>query len=283
MPRARATRTLALDIGGSGIKAMLLDAGGRPASPRRRSATPRPAFPEAVLAEVARLAVELGEFDRVSVGFPGVIENGVVRNATNLGAAWNGVNLEVELRRRLDRPVRVANDADVHGMGAIEGRGVELVVTLGTGVGTALFVDGRLVPNLEIGQHPLRKRRSYEDLLGERARRRTGRRTWNRRLRRALETLSATFNYRRLYLGGGNARHIDGELPAGVVRVRNLAGLLGGIRLWADGARPEPARLTPASAPRRPAADAGTAPVFRTSDSGSGRSGRRRRLAGRAG
>jgi polyphosphate glucokinase len=260
-------RTLAIDIGGSGIKALRLDPRGRPAGERMRVATPRPATPRAMIAAIERVARAAGAFDRIAVGFPGVIVNGEVRSATNLDPSWVGVNLETRLRRRLGKPVRAANDADVQGMAVIEGRGVELVVTLGTGVGTSLFVDGRLVPNLEMGQHVLRRGQSYEELLGDRARRRAGPARWNRRLRRAVEALAIAFNFRRLYLGGGNARHVTRKLPERVTIVGNLAGLLGGIRLWAKPAaavRVRRALSRPAASPSRPRPRAAAAARLRT-------------------
>jgi polyphosphate glucokinase len=223
-----------VDIGGTGIKAMLLDASGRAASERLREKTPRPATPSAVLGIVHQLAAQLAGFDRVSVGFPGVVEAGVIRTATNLHPAWIGIRPAERLRERLGKPVRVANDADVQGLGIVEGRGVELVVTLGTGVGSALFLDGRLIPNLELGHHPFRRGRTYEQQLGDRTLKRVGHKRWNRRVRKAVDLLIQTFNCRRIYLGGGNARLVATELPRQARVANNLAGLLGGIGLWDD-------------------------------------------------
>ena len=232
--RARRPRTLAIDIGGSAIKATVLDARGRPVVTRMRVATPRPATPTAMLRVMARLAAALPEFDRVGAGFPGVVVHGVVRTAANLHPSWIGVDLDRRLERLTSRPSRVANDADVQGLAVVAGRGVELVITLGTGMGSALFLDGWLVPNLELGHHPFIKGRTYEELLGEHALQHVGKAKWNRRLRRAIEVLQETFNCRRLYLGGGNARLVRKPHPRGVSTVSNVAGLLGCIRLWAD-------------------------------------------------
>lgn len=118
--------------------------------------------------------------------------------AASLHPVWIGVNLVRRLETLTGRPARVANDADVQGMAVIEGRGVELVITLGTGTGSALFIDGRLVPNLELGQHPFRAGRTYQQLLGDRARKRIGKTLWNNRLRPAVEMLLKTFSCRRL-------------------------------------------------------------------------------------
>ena len=230
--------TLAVDIGGTDIKVMRLDARGRPASERLRIETPSPATPAAVLEALAGAIRDLPAFDRVSVGFPGVVLDGVVRTAANLHPAWIGVNVARRVRLLARRPTRVANDADVQGLGVVAGRGVELVITLGTGIGSALFLDGQLVPNLEMGHHPFERGRTYEHMLGDPALKRIGKVEWNRRLRRAVEALEKAFSYRRLYLGGGNARLVTGRLPANVRVVDNVAGLFGGIRLWAPRARP---------------------------------------------
>jgi polyphosphate glucokinase len=226
--------TLAIDIGGSGLKMLTLDANGEAITERLRLATPKKATPEAVLKVLEGMIARQGEFDRISVGFPGVVTGGVVFTAVNLDKSWVGFDLAKALQEHTGRPVRVANDADVQGLGVVEGRGVELVLTLGTGMGSALFVEGRLVPNLELAHHPFRKDKTYEDLVGDAALKKLGAERWSRRVKRAINTLEETFNYRLLYLGGGNADKLDTELPKNVKIVSNLAGLLGGIALWRD-------------------------------------------------
>ena len=226
-------RTLAVDIGGTGIKTVILDPDGKPLTDRGRVPTPRRATPKAVIAIIARLAKEQGEFDRVSVGFPGVIKNGKPLTAVNLGPGWTKFDLQKQLAKRLARPVRVANDADVQGMGCVSGRGVELVITLGTGVGSALFVNGQLA-HLEMGHHPFRKGQTYEEQLGHAALRKIGARKWNKRVQEAVKLLQTAFNCDRLYVGGGNNKHIKATLPPNVRIVSNLDGLLGGIMLWRD-------------------------------------------------
>jgi polyphosphate glucokinase len=259
MKRAkRGPVTLAIDIGGSGVKAMLLGPDGRPRSDRVRVPTPQPATPNAVLGTISELGRELPGYDRVAAGFPGVVQDGVVRTAANLHPDWLGVNVARRLAKACGAPARVANDADVQGLGAVEGRGVELLITLGTGLGSALFLDGQLVPNLQMGHHPFRKGRTYEGQLSESARKRVGNKRWNKRLRLALETLDQAFRPRRVYLGGGNARYLTGTLPRGVRIVDNLAGLLGGIRLW-DGPPRRSTSRNGAPAFARLGATAGTA------------------------
>ena len=227
-------RTLAIDIGGSGIKALILNPNGKPLTKRARVKTPRPATPAALLKTIGALVKQQGKFDRVSVGFPGVVHRGVTVTAPNLDGNWRNFKLAETLAKKLGKPVRAANDADVQGFGAIAGDGVELVITMGTGMGSALFADGKLVPNLEMAHHPFQRGKTYEELLGDKARKKIGKKKWNRRLVRAIRTLDHLFNYDHLYIGGGNAKKISVKLPANAKIVENVAGLLGGIALWRD-------------------------------------------------
>ena len=226
------TITLALDIGGTEIKALLLDDRGKPISRRERENTPQPATPEAMLGVMDEIANRLGKFDRVSVGFPGVVKHGATLTAHNLHQNWVGFDLAKVLKRRWRKPVRVANDSAVQGFAAIRGKGVELVITLGTGFGSSLFTDGHLVPGLELAHHPWRKNKTYEDFLGKNGLQRLGRKRWNKLLQRAITQLEALFNFDHLYIGGGNAMRIDFALPKHVTRVPNEDGLLGGVALW---------------------------------------------------
>ncbi|MBD1911001.1 MULTISPECIES: ROK family protein [unclassified Leptolyngbya] len=224
-------KTLAVDIGGSGIKVMVLDEKGEPMTARDRLDTPVLPTPEAVLDIILTLATDK-TFDRVSVGFPGVIRVGVTETAANLHPSWIGFNLQGALQEKLGKPVRVANDADLQGLGVVAGQGLELVITLGTGFGSALFIQGILVPNLELGHHPFRKGETYEQQLGRAALETAGKKKWQERLNKAIAQLAHTFNYDYLYIGGGNAKEIKMELPPRVKIVPNIAGLLGGIALW---------------------------------------------------
>lgn len=224
-------RTLAVDIGGSGIKVMVLDIGGNPLSDRQRLKTPQPAKPEEVIDTILTLAKQQ-EFDRVSVGFPGVVQNGLIKTAVNLDKDWLQYDLATSLTNLLSKPVKVANDADIQGFGAISGQGVELVLTLGTGFGSALFVDGKLVPNLEMGHHPFRKGETYEEQLGRAALEKEGGKKWNNRLQKAIANLAHLFNYDALYIGGGETKNINFDLPSNAKVVPNVSGLLGGIKLW---------------------------------------------------
>ncbi len=226
-------RTLAVDIGGSGIKVMVLDTQGNPLSDRQRLKTPHPAKPEEVIDTILTLA-KSQEFDRASVGFPGVVQNGLIKNEVNLDKDWLNYDLATSLTQLLSKPVKVANDADIQGFGAIEGKGVELAITLGTGFGSALFVNGKLVPNLEMGHHPFRKGETYEEQLGRAALEKEGKKKWNARLEKAIAHLDHLFNYDALYIGGGETKNIKFDLPINAKIVPNVSGLLGGIRLWTN-------------------------------------------------
>ncbi len=224
--------TLCVDIGGTGIKVIVLNDAGKPITKRARLDTPKPATPRAVLAAIATLAKSQGKYDRVSAGFPGVVRNGVTETAHNLDPKWLGFNLAQELSKMLRKPSRACNDADVQGYGCVKHHGIELVITLGTGLGSALFVDGKLVRNLELAHHPFRKGKTYEERLGKAALKKAGKKKWNKTLRKAIALLDLAFNYDTLFIGGGNAEKIKGDLPPNVKIVSNIAGLTGGRYLW---------------------------------------------------
>lgn len=228
-------RTLSIDIGGTGTKMIPLDAGGEAVGERHRELTPRPATPETVLGRIAQMLLAQDPFDRVSVGFPGVVKRGVVHTAPNLGGeVWHGFDIQSAIGERTGKPTRVVNDADLQGYGVIRGEGVEMVLTFGTGLGAALFIDGLLVPNLELGHHPLRKDKTYEDLVRETELDRIGKKRWRDRVALVFETLAPIFNYDRLYIGGGNAKKIKDPLPPNTERFDNVDGMEGGVALWRD-------------------------------------------------
>jgi polyphosphate glucokinase len=228
--------TMSIDIGGSKLKAMLLDPAGKPVSERQRVLTPDVPTPDAVLACLDELHKLLPNFDRVSVGFPGVVKHGCTYGAFNLHPLWaGGYPLQAELEKRWKKPVRVGNDADVAGYGAIKGHGVELVLTLGTGLGAALFTGGHLCPGLELGHHPWRKKgMTYEDYLGQRGLDKFGKARWNDFIEAAIKQTEATFNWDHLYIGGGNTKKILFTPGKNVSIVSNETGILGGVYLWRD-------------------------------------------------
>lgn len=228
--------TLAVDIGGTGLKVLCLDAEGKPLTERLRVPTPNPPTPARLLAALDQLRAKMPAFDRVSVGYPGVIKKGVTLSAANLHPKWVGFPLQSALQKRWKKPVRVANDAAVQGLGAIQGRGIEMILTLGTGMGSCLFSDGHICP-LELGHHPWLKK-TYEDYLGRRGLKKHGVKKWNKLLRKAIAQTQATFSWDHLYLGGGNTKLITLQFRPNVTIVSNLDGLLGGVALWRNSQEP---------------------------------------------
>jgi polyphosphate glucokinase len=236
-------RTLAIDIGGSGIKAAVLDSDGNMVGLRQRVPTPpKPVTREALLRVIDQATAPLGPFDRVSVGFPGYVRDGRVLTAPNLGSeTLGGFDLQFALAEQWGKPVQVLNDADMQGFGAIQGRGVEMVLTLGTGAGTAIFRDGEIMTHLELAHHPVSGDKTYDQYIGNVARERKGKKAWNRRVAKVIEILREVVRFDHLYIGGGNGKDINFPLPADVTIVPNADGLTGGIRLWreSDKAGPE--------------------------------------------
>jgi polyphosphate glucokinase len=226
-------RTLAIDVGGTGLKASVVDEKGELVTERARVDTPVGAAPQEIVAVLGRLVAPLGAYDRVSVGFPGVVRDGRVLTAANLGNdGWRRFDLAGALAAALGKPVRVANDADVQGLAVIAGKGVEVVVTLGTGFGTGLYLDGRLAPHLELAHHPFRNGETYDQQLGNVARKKVGLERWNKRVRKALTNIRILTTFDHLYVGGGNAKRIDFALDPDITIISNDAGLSGGVALW---------------------------------------------------
>ncbi len=242
--------TLAIDCGGTGLKASVLDIDGTLRAKPVRVPTPYPLPTERFLDALAGLAADLPHADRATVGVPGMIRHGVVivtphyvtesgprsKPVPTLVDQWTGFDAQAAITTRLGMPTLVLNDAEVHGAGVVTGVGLELVLTLGTGLGCALFDGGRLAPHLELSQAPVKWGLSYDTYIGDKERRRLGPAFWSRRVRRVVEALRPVFVWDRLYLGGGNARVISPEVLAGlgddVVIVPNTAGIVGGVRAW---------------------------------------------------
>lgn len=249
-PSGRASFTLAVDCGGGGIKASVLDAAGTLHAPAVRVPTPYPLPPERLVETIAAIAEGLPRAERATVGMPGMVRHGVVvatphyvtrsgphtRVDPALVALWSGCDIAALLEARLGVPTLVLNDAEVHGAGVVSGTGVELVLTLGTGLGSALFDGGVLAPHLELSHAPVRRDTTYDSYIGQIERARLGNGLWSRRVRRVVDGLRPVVLWDRLYLGGGNARQITPQVLArlgdDVVVVPNQAGIVGGVRAW---------------------------------------------------
>ena len=228
-------KILAIDIGGSRIKATLLDIEAEILMDYVRVQTPSSASPTDIMKVIVELTKDFKEYTKISVGFPGYVKNGVVYTAPNLGTEnWQGFDLKKGLSRLLKQPVRIVNDADMQGLGIAKGKGLEMVVTLGTGFGTALLMNGVLLPHLEIAHHPVSKERDYDEYIGKKALDEVGQERWNKRIKKVIEILKTVFNYDHLYISGGNAKKINFKTDYNITLVSNVDGIKGGAKLWQE-------------------------------------------------
>ncbi len=227
------SKILTIDIGGSTIKGTVLDQDGKMIQDYKKLQTPEKPTPERVLETIQKLVKEFQDYDHVSVGFPGYIKKGIVMTAPNLiNDAWKNTNLNKLIGDALQKPVRTVNDADLQGLGVVSGEGLEMMITLGTGFGTALLLDGNLLPHLELAHHAITKHYTYDEYLGDKALESKGQEKWNKRVKKVLTMLKTVFNYDRLYLGGGNANEITFKLDKNIIISTNKEGIRGGARLW---------------------------------------------------
>ena len=210
--------TLSIDIGGTGLKASVLGKDGTaPACRPRPGGHELPHVPEQMVAALTTLAPAAARLRSRLVRLPGHGAQGHVLSAPHfvtkkgpgtpvdpkLFEAWSDFDMVPPWPLLWGKPTKVANDADVQGAAVVQGKGLEVVITLGTGFGTAVFMDGQLLPHLEIAHQPFRKNESYNEQLGELARKKIGDHHWNRRVRKALDCLEALFFFDHLFIGGG--------------------------------------------------------------------------------
>ncbi len=233
-PRASAIRRiLSIDIGATGMKAAVVDRNGKFITDRQRVKTPEKCPPKEAVRMLVELVKPLGQFDRVSIGFPGVVRNGIVMTAPNLGTEqWSKFALGAIMTKKLGCPTQVHNDADVQGLAAIRGHGLELVCTLGTGFGTAWFRDGELMPHMDLAHMSIEPADDFDHYIGDKMLKRIGKKAWNKRLKKLIAMLENVFFYDCLYFGGGNSRCVDFDLPKNVRIVSNEAGVSGGAFVW---------------------------------------------------
>ena len=226
-------KVLTIDIGGTHIKATVLNVKGAEVTPFKNVLTPKPANPENVLVALKKLTTDFKEFDLLSVGFPGFIKEGIIQTAPNLGTElWHKINLQEILTETLGKPTQVVNDADLQGIGVVSGQGFEILITLGTGFGTAFLKNGVLFPHIELAHHPVTRKKDYDKFIGDHELKIIGVEKWNKRMKKVLQILKTVFNYDRLYIGGGNARLLDFELEDNLKIVSNKDGIKGGAKLW---------------------------------------------------
>jgi len=235
-------KILSIDIGGSHIKGTILNQKGELQKPYEKVVTPVPASPDSVMKSIKTLVKDFPAFDRISVGFPGFVKNGVVKTAPNLSTElWADVDFAKRLQDELGKSAQVVNDADMQGLGVVKGKGLELVITLGTGFGTAWLLNGELLPHLEFSHQPFGKSKSYDKYIGECAIEKEGLKKWNRRMKKVFEVLKTVFNYDYLYIGGGNSDKLTFKLDKNMKIVSNADGIKGGSRLWVKDYITEPA------------------------------------------
>lgn len=238
MPAAKnksiqAKRILCIDVGGTGLKAAVIGPGGKFLVPRVRIKTPKQRTPAKIVPLLTQLVKPLGKFDHVTIGFPGMVKAGRVQSAPAYGTAdWAGFPLAAVMRRKLKKPVKLLNDADVQGLAVIKGEGLELVCTLGTGFGTAWFRDGELMPHMDLAHLTLHRKNDFDLLVGDKTLKAIGKKRWNKRIKKLIAVLDTVFNYDHLYFGGGNSRLVSFTLPRNVTIVDNDAGMEGGAFAW---------------------------------------------------
>jgi polyphosphate glucokinase len=244
--------TLAIDIGGTGLKANVLDAVGGVVADRVRTPTTYPMPPDRMVEKLKGLADKLPGFDRISAGFPGMVRLGHVLTAPHfvckagpgsdldpkLLKDWTDFDMASALSEAIGKPARVANDADVQGLASISGKGFEAVITLGTGFGSAFFMAGRLLPHMEFAQIEFRHGETFNAQLGEPTRKDIGDKRWNKRVQKAISYLDVLTHFDHLYVGGGNGARVNrrdlGDVLERITVVDNSAGILGGIKIWED-------------------------------------------------
>ena len=226
-------KILSIDIGGSHIKATILNSLGELQIGFESVPTPPLPGPRKLLAAIKDLVSKFPEYDKVAVGFPGYVKDGIVFTAPSLAPKkWAAVNLKQILQDEFDCPVEILNDADMQGLGIVSGKGFEIVITLGTGLGTALLFNGTLLPHIELSQHPFLTNLIYDRYVGKKALEKEGDVKWNKRIQKVLLVLKTVFNYDHLYIGGGNSRKINFPLDENVTLVSNEDGIKGGAKLW---------------------------------------------------
>jgi predicted NBD/HSP70 family sugar kinase len=214
-----------LDVGGSHVKCL---ASGRKTRVEFESG---PRLTPREMVKKVRQITRRWRYDAVSIGYPGVVRGGKIAvEPHNLGRGWVGF----DFRAAFGRPVGILNDAAMQALGDYRG-GRMLFLGLGTGLGSALIIDGAIAP-LELGHLRYSKKHDYEDHLGEHGRRRLGEKKWRARVAEAVEEFGKALLPEDIVLGGGNARRLK-RLPPRARRGDNSAAFLGGFRLW-DARRP---------------------------------------------
>jgi len=242
--------TLTVDCGGTGIKASVFDKNGNVLIDFPYLKTPYPLSPGLLTDIIKNFVLADSRVTRVTVGLPGMIRNGKIvfiphyvnkrgpRTALDpqLKKAWHGFDLQSTLTKKLKMPILVLNDAEVHASAVVTGIGLETVLTFGTGLGSAIFSDGKIAPHLELSHATIRYGKTIDAWIGEISRRRMGNQLWSRRVKALIEELYPMILWDKLYIGGGNAQRISrSALKSFDYKVKiipNSAGVAGGVKAW---------------------------------------------------
>jgi polyphosphate glucokinase len=231
----KSEKILAIDIGGTHIKATILNDDGEFLQEYKSEKTPSPSSPEKVMAVIEAIAKRFPEYDKFTAGFPGYIKDGIVKTAPKLGnSLWKDFDLRKKLESVLNKPGILINDADLQGLSLASGKGVEMVITLGTGFGSAILKDGVLIHHIELSLHPITKSKNYNDYVGKDALKKIGKKKWKKRMKRVIDILKTVFNYDHLYISGGNARLLTFKLDKNISINDNKEGIKGGAVLWKE-------------------------------------------------
>lgn len=224
---------LTIDIGGTNIKATVLNSDGEMLVEYSKTPTPENSNPDKVLKEIKKLIADFPSYHKISVGFPGFVKDGIVKTAPNLGTkTWKDCPLAQIIANEFKKPVRLLNDADMQGYGLIKGEGLEFIMTLGTGIGTALFANGKAFPHLELSHFAATEDKDFDDYVGDDALKKDGEDKWNKKFKSVLKTFKTVINYDTLFLSGGNAKKIDFKLDDDIIVTGNRDGIKGGAFLW---------------------------------------------------
>ena len=214
-------KTLVIDVGGTHVKVLATGHKQRVEIPSGPNMTP------AKMVAAVRAATAGWRYDAVSIGYPGAVVHGrPLSEPHNLGRGWVGFDFKKAFGRR---PVKMINDAAMQALGSYQGKRM-LFLGLGTGLGSALIVDGVLEP-MELAHLPYKKGRTYEDYVGLAGLKRLGKRKWRRHVKQIVKLLKTALEANDVVLGGGNARLL-GELPPGARLGDNANAFRGGYRLW---------------------------------------------------
>ncbi|WP_319480944.1 polyphosphate--glucose phosphotransferase [uncultured Draconibacterium sp.] len=233
---------LGIDFGGSGIKGAIVDTKtGELVTERHRIETPQPATPDAVAGVMAQLTEHFNWKGKVGVGVPAVVKNGVMLTAANIDKSWIGQEVNKQLSEKTGCEVECVNDADAAGIAEIhfgagaKEKGMVFLLTVGTGIGTVIFIDKHLVPNLELG-HLEFKGKTIERYSADSVRKRKDLswEEWGNRFNKALDYYDKMFNPNLFIIGGGVSKKMDRfedciklDTPVVPAEMQNNAGIIG--------------------------------------------------------